>query len=267
MKRILVCDPEFFDIQYEINSWMSVHNSADKPKARRQWENMLSCLVKGGAKLEHIAPDPDFPDMVFTANAGLVRGNKVVLSNNRHVERQGEKPIFKKWFLDHGYDVVELPDGIRFEGAGDAIWFNNILFMGHGFRTDKEAHPLVAKALGVDYVSCELIDPYFYHIDTCLFATENQFVYYPAAFGQMSLFEMIKKVGYHIINTDSRVIIHPVDDHQASHFVCNSVKLDHSIVTPTHDPDDIFPTSNIFHCDMSEFIKAGGAVKCLTLEL
>ena len=267
MKRILVCDPEFFDIQYEINSWMSVHNKADKPKVREQWENMLSCLVKAGAKLEHISPDPDFPDMVFTANAGLVRGNKVVLSNNRHTERQGEKPIFKKWFLDHGYDVVELPDDVRFEGAGDAVCFNNILFMGHGFRTDKEAHPLVAEALDVDYVSCELVDPYFYHIDTCLFATEDQFVYYSGAFSTESLFDMLKKVISNTMYTDNGVTLNPVTGHQASQFVCNSVKLDHSIITPTHNPDNIFPTSNIFHCDMSEFIKSGGAVKCLTLEL
>jgi len=39
-----------------------------------------------------------WPDMVFTANAGLVLGDTVVLSRFFHKERQGEEPFFKQWF-------------------------------------------------------------------------------------------------------------------------------------------------------------------------
>jgi len=266
MKRILVCDPEFFDIQYEINSWMDVDNKADEGKVRTQWDAMIECLVSGGAKIEHIQPDPNFPDMVFTANAGLVRGNRVVLSNFRHKERRGERDLFKQWFLDRDYDVIELPEDISFEGAGDAMFFNNVLFMGCGLRTNRRAHPIIAEALGVDYVSCELVNPYFYHLDTCLFTTDDQFVYYDEAFTHSSLYEMLTKVIEVTMKTNNSVNICPVNTTQAKQFICNSIKVQHRITTPAYNHDNIF-SSDTFNCDVSEFIKAGGAVKCLTLEL
>jgi len=266
MNRILVCEPEFFNINYEINSWMNVDNKVDEAKARRQWDGMIECLVDSGAKIEHIQPDPNFPDMVFTANAGLVRGNRVVLSNFRHGERRGERDLFKQWFLDRDYDVIELPEDISFEGAGDAMFFNDVLFIGCGLRTNRRAHPIIAEALGVDYVSCDLVNPYFYHLDTCLFTTDDQFVYYDEAFTHSSLYEMLTKVIEVTMKTNNSVNICPVNTTQAKQFICNSIKVQHRITTPAYNHDNIF-SSDTFNCDVSEFIKAGGAVKCLTLEL
>ena len=267
MNRILVCEPEFFNIDYEINSWMNVDNKVDEVKARRQWNGMIECLVDSGAKIEHIQPDPNFPDMVFTANAGLVRGNRVVLSNFRHEERRGERDLFKQWFLDRDYDVIELPEDISFEGAGDAMFFNDVLFIGCGLRTNRRAHPIIAEALGVDYVSCDLVNPYFYHLDTCLFTTDDQFIYYDEAFTHSSLYEMLTKVIEVTMKTNNSVNICPVNTTQAKQFVCNSIKVQHRITTPAYNHDNIFSGSHTFNCDVSEFIKAGGAVKCLTLEL
>jgi N-dimethylarginine dimethylaminohydrolase len=267
MSSILVCEPDFFNVNYEINSWMSTENKVDGMEARRQWDAMISCLVDSGARIEHIQPDPDFPDMVFTANAGLVRGNRVVLSNFRHEERRGERDLFKQWFLDRDYDVIELPEDISFEGAGDAMFFNNVLFMGCGSRTNRRAHPIIAEALGVDYVSCDLVNPYFYHLDTCLFTTDDQFVYYDEAFTHSSLHEMLTKVIEVTMKTNNSVSIHPVNTTQAKQFICNSIKVKHRITTPAYNHDGIFSGSQTFNCDMSEFIKSGGAVKCLTLEL
>jgi len=267
MSSILVCEPDFFNVNYEINSWMSTENKVDGVEARIQWDAMISCLVDSGARIERIQPDPNFPDMVFTANAGLVRGNRVVLSNFRHEERRGERDLFKRWFLDRGYDVIELPEDISFEGAGDAMFFNNVLFMGFGLRTDRRAHPIIAEALGVDYVSCDLVNPYFYHLDTCLFTTDDQFVYYDGAFTHSSLHEMLTKVIEVTMKTNKSVSIQPVNTTQAKQFICNSIKVKYRITTPAYNHDGIFSGSQTFNCDMSEFIKSGGAVKCLTLEL
>ena len=147
------------------------------------------------------------------------------------------------------------------------MFFNDVLFMGFGLRTDRRAHPIIAEALGVDYVSCDLVNPYFYHLDTCLFTTDNQFLYYDEAFTHSSLHEMLTKVIEVTMKTNRSVSIHPVSTAQAEQFICNSIKVKYRITTPAHDHDNIFPMSNIFHCDMSEFMKSGGAVKCLTLEL
>ena len=111
----------FFDVRYEINPWMDVENNPQTLKAFSQWRNMIDAIGKAGGIIEHIRPHPDFPDMVFTANAGLIKGKKVVLSNFKYEERQGEQPLFEEWFLKKGYQSILLPDEIHFEGAGDGL--------------------------------------------------------------------------------------------------------------------------------------------------
>ena len=133
MTELLVCRPTYFGIEYEINPWMSMDENADPEFAIFQWDRMCSRLTKAGATLRHIEPQRGLPDMVFTANAGLVYKKTVILSNFRHEERRGEKQFFKDWFLKNGYRVVELPDSIAFEGEGDALFFKGVLFMGSGF--------------------------------------------------------------------------------------------------------------------------------------
>ena len=109
MSNFLVCAPNHYGVNYEINAWMDVESSVDGKTASLQWLRMCDRLIRSGAFIKYIEPKPDFPDMVFTANAGLVRDKTVILSNNRHKERQGETPHFKRWFLDNGYRVIELP--------------------------------------------------------------------------------------------------------------------------------------------------------------
>ena len=116
MTDLLVCNPAYFNIDYEINPWMSIENDIDPGLATTQWERMCEKLKQMGANLHYIEPIHGLPDMVFTANAGLVYGKTVILSNFKHPERQGEKPFFKDWFLKNGYRVVELPDHINIEG-------------------------------------------------------------------------------------------------------------------------------------------------------
>jgi len=62
-----------------------------------------------------------------------------------------------------------------------------------------------------------------------------------------------------------------VPENEAKHFACNAVVLGKHVIMPANCPE----TKNhlehkgftVFECDMSEFIKAGGACKCLTLLL
>ncbi|MEZ6073731.1 MAG: hypothetical protein R3C10_26500 [Pirellulales bacterium] len=70
--RILMCRPSYFGIEYEINPWMNVHSGADAVLAVQQWEGLRRLLVDAGAAIEEITPIAGLPDLVFTANAGLV---------------------------------------------------------------------------------------------------------------------------------------------------------------------------------------------------
>ena len=139
--------------------------------------------------------------------------------------------------------------------------------MGHGFRTDLAAHKLVATALNVDYTSCELIDPRFYHLDTCFLPIQNRVVYYRKAFSNSSANKMLKTLLNESQRTNQYLDIVNVCEGLAKQFVCNSICIGENIITPSKDCASVFYDNVINYCDMSEFIKAGGAVKCLTLQL
>ena len=268
MCDILVCNPRYFGIDYEINSWMDVKNIVSPERAMEQWHRLCNNLKHCGARLKYIEPHPSFPDMVFTANAGLVdsKRNTVILSNFKHEERRGEKELFKRWFLDNKYSVIELPKDINFEGQGDALFVGDTLFLGHGFRTDIESHSIIAEALEVDYISCELIDPYFYHLDTCFMPTVEGVLYYKDAFSKNSRDEMLNKF-IDMGKKNSLLNIINVEAEHASEFICNSVRLGSSIVTPSPNISKYCCGYTKYICDLSEFMKSGGAAKCLTLKL
>jgi N-dimethylarginine dimethylaminohydrolase len=136
--RILMCAPHHYEVDYVINPWMegNIHRSS-RDQALAQWTQLYQVLQKY-AQVDLVEPQPGWPDMVFTANAGLILGNTVVLSRFFHPERQGEEPHFQKWFTDQGYKVHLLPDSLPFEGAGDALMdrAGGWLWAGYGFRSD-----------------------------------------------------------------------------------------------------------------------------------
>src|ERR1051326_779226 len=101
-----MCRPTYYGIEYEINPWMSVSHGADTERATRQWEALHATLTGAiGTRVELIDPQQGLPDMVFTANAGLVWGNVFIPSRFRHPERAGEEPLFEHWFAEHGFEI------------------------------------------------------------------------------------------------------------------------------------------------------------------
>ena len=70
--RILICPPDHFAIEYEINPWMNVRVGSDAGRARQQWTALRNALEGLGVSVDLIEPVRGLPDLVFTANAGLV---------------------------------------------------------------------------------------------------------------------------------------------------------------------------------------------------
>src|SRR4051794_39550188 len=120
--RILMCPPDYYGIEYEINPWMDRTVSSDPTVSLRQWWALRDTLRDLGVRIETLDPVPGLPDLVFTANAGLVYHNLFVSSRFRFGVRQGETPHFDRWARAHGFEVVTLPEGDHFEGAGDALF-------------------------------------------------------------------------------------------------------------------------------------------------
>ncbi len=265
-KQILMCPPDYFGVAYVINPWMEgQYARTDASEARAQWRG-LKALVESRAEVRLIAPQPGLPDLVFTANAGLVRNGKVAPSRFRCPERRGEEAVFRDWFAAEGYDIVEPPPGLFFEGAGDALFdeARNLYWVGHGFRSDAGAAPFLESALATRAVPLGLIDPRFYHLDTCLCPLPRGFLlYFPGAFDPAS------RAAIEAVVPEGKRIC--VDGAEAESFCCNAVALGDSVILNAASPrlrerlgDAGF---SIEATPLTQFIKAGGAAKCLTLEL
>lgn len=254
-----MCRPDYFDIRYEINPWMKIQNKVDLKKALEQWLNLYNTYKKLGVEVEMIEQSKDQPDMVFTANAGIVRGKTFISGNFRYKERKGEELHFKKWFKDHGYKVKTLSDYQG--GEGDALFYKDKLYMGYGFRSTTKSHKEITEILKVPSLSLKLVDPYFYDFDTTFFPLgERAFMYYPGAFDEKS-----RDI---LANTDGAIKMTKI---QAKNFLGNSVYVDGKLLVGYLDQNletklkklDIEPIL----LDMSEFKKAGGGTKCCTLYL
>jgi lysine-ketoglutarate reductase/saccharopine dehydrogenase-like protein (TIGR00300 family) len=265
-ERYLMCPPEFFQVDYVINPWMEGNiDRANGALAAEQWHRLHVILADRGT-IELITPLAGSPDMVFTANAGLVLGDHAVLSRFLHPERQAEEPHFRDWFQQHGFSVHELPKDLPFEGAGDALFdrVRPLLWAGYGFRTELDTHALIAEMLGVEVVSLRLVDKRFYHLDTCFCPLERGFLlYYPPALDARSNAQIERRVPM-----EKRLVLGETD---AVHFAANAVNIGETLVL--HRASDALKTQlsaagfRLFEAPLTEFIKSGGSARCLTLRL
>jgi N-dimethylarginine dimethylaminohydrolase len=261
-----MCPPDFFRVQYVINPWMKNKiGTIDQPLARKQWTDFYQSL-KGFTSVELITQESDAPDMVFTANAGLLLGNKIVLSRFKFAERRSEESYFYSWFEKRGYEVIQMPESVHFEGKGDALLQpgKNLLWASYGYRSDLESHNFLAGDFDIEIVSLHLIDPSFYHLDTCFCPLLNdQIMYFPGGFDSPSLKRIEDKT-----LPENRLAISPEDAHQ---FACNAVLVGSNLfMNKVSDPlrKQLENWGYKIHIHpVSEFMKAGGANKCLTLAL
>lgn len=260
-KRVLMCRPDFFDIEYEINPWMKTTVRVDHDLAEQQWMGIHDIYNTLGVDVERIPPAKEVPDLVFTANAGLVIDGRVVLARFYNVERRPETEFNRAWFEANGYTDIMLPKN-NFEGEGDCLFAQDTMFAGHGFRSDIKSHPELQDFFNKDLISLHLINPSFYHLDTCFCPLNDETVmYFPGAFDEDS---------QAIINKRFKTVIE-ASPRDAAAFGLNAVPIGKNIVlsnqaTGLHQQlkDHGF---NPITTPITEFHKSGGGVKCLTLEL
>lgn len=260
--HILMCPPDHYGIHYEINPWMSTERQADHGLAVEQWQALRQILVDVGAKISEVPPVKGLPDLVFTANAAIVYQKRAVLARFKHEQRQGEEPHFRAWLESNGWNVLDPPAEFSFEGAGDALFCGETLFAGYRMRSDATGHQQIGEMLDVHVLPLELVDPYYYHLDTCFCPLEpGVAIWFPGAFdeyGQKVLTEQVPK-------------LIEVAEPEARRFACNAVVVGKHVVTNTgceglHQSLTEHGYQPQGTC-LDEFVKAGGSAKCLTLRL
>jgi N-dimethylarginine dimethylaminohydrolase len=263
----LMCAPQFFDVQYVINPWMEGNlHSASMALAQEQWQRLHEA-VSAHAEVHLVDPQPGLPDMVFTANAGLIYEGIAALSRFRCAERSGEEEPFRRWFSEAGFTVREVPTDTPFEGEGDALFTpeGSRLWAGHGWRTAEASRRCLQELWPeCEVVPLRLIDSRFYHLDTCFAPLANDdLLYYPPAFDEESLARI---EAYY--KPEQRIA---VGEEDALRFACNAVNIGKQIVLNqiggSLQRELELRGFAVTQVQMSEFLKAGGAAKCLCLKL
>jgi N-dimethylarginine dimethylaminohydrolase len=257
-----MCPPDYYGIEYEINPWMSRQRGSVPEASRRQWNQLHETLIGLGVQVELMEPQAQLPDLVFTANAGLIFGNRFFSSRFRHEVRARESPHFEDWFRAHGFEVESLPEGTYFEGAGDALFCGHTLFAGYRFRSDVRGHHFIATAINRQVLPLELVNPRFYHLDTCFCPlAPGEAIYYPGAFDLYG-----RKV---IESNVSKLLV--VNEKEALRFACNAVVVGKTVVHNAYCENLARDLSawgyQSVPVELDEFLKAGGSAKCLTLRL
>lgn len=269
----LMTDPTAFDVRYRINPWMDPKGwtPAHAEAARAGSRALRAALTAAGAHVETIGAVTGLPDLVFPANAAVVLDGKVLLARFRHPERQGEEPVFRAVFetlRKRGVvrELVDLPEGLFHEGAGDAIWDaeRRLFWCGFGPRSSQGALPVIRRTFGHDVVPLELATEQFYHLDTCFCPLAGgELLYYPPAFTPQA------QAAIRAIVPEAQRIEATAEE--AAAFCVNAVNLDAKVIM-ARAPESLRTKLgargySVVEVHLDPFILSGGASYCMTLRL
>jgi N-dimethylarginine dimethylaminohydrolase len=272
---ILMCEPEFFDVTYKINPWMTpekwqTHSGSFLHEAQHGWQVLRQLYLDSGFAVETVKPATGSPDLVFTANAAIVLNGRVLLARFRFEERRAEEAHFLKTFdrleAEGKVDqVIFMPEGIAQEGAGDCVFdpTRKLFFAGYGPRSDKKAIPVIEKIFDIPVIPLDLNTPEFYHTDVCICPLSGgHIMFYPGAFSDESRSAIRKAAGNKAIE---------VSREDADAFALNAVNYGDKIVMAECSKQ----LEKTLHAAGYEVIKvpvknfgmAGGSVWCMSLRL
>ena len=268
-KQVLVCPPSYFDVVDQKNPYMAKDAGVDRAKAQRQWQALCSALEQAGCQVETIAAAPGLEDMVFAANQVFVGfheglGKFIVPSRMVHPSRQREVPFYVDWFRSRGYKIVEVDLGAeRLEGHGDLLWHPDWsrIYAGYGFRSTEAGVEKFREAMskmGIQVVPLRLIDPYCYHLDTCLCPLNTDAVLvYPGAYSAESL-AALRGIWKRV---------HELTAEETHQFMGNGIVANGRYLTPHLSPhlETILRQEGLAPVivETSEFEKAGGSLFCM----
>ncbi len=284
-RQILMSDAHHFGVNQHINPYY-YSPTVDRNKAQQEHHAVHQMLLKAGVKVIQVPSPPDCQDGVYTANWGLVRGDKVVLSNLPS-PRAEEQPYAEKVLRQLGKQIIHVPNNLKFSGQGDALACGDWLFCGSGYRSDPEAQSFAAEALNYDIIQLHTVpqldssgnqiinkatgwpDSFFYDLDLALAvikAPDNKqsglIAYCPDAF------DLISKQKLENLPID-KIIVSETEAKKA--FATNLVSTGKTVVMGAECPELANNLKShgleVLQPSITELAKGGGYIRCITLTL
>jgi len=262
-KDILLCPPRYLELTYEINPWMKKTTPFSRERALEQWEALVAAYRKVDApgRIELVPPVEGLTELCFFGDSVFLCEGKALFGHFRHKEREPERAAVKEFLLARSFRGFEVPEGVVFEGAGETMLWNDKILFGFGKRSDEVVRHFLRQTFKKDVVDIEMEDASFYHLDTALFPVHEELLaYYPGSFGPIDTAT--------IESFDCEKI--KVSEKEARAFACNSIVWGGVVFMPTGAPvlrKELERRGlGTVEVDVSEFLKFGGGIKCLTLQ-
>lgn len=266
-RRFLLCPPEFFDTHFLFNPFMDYRERVDRRRAKAQWRLLRRILEEAGAEVEIMEPEPATSALSFTADGALCYApGRVLILRNDGARGEFEPPVFTHWFRDQGYAVEALPPRYRLDGgnllrlpSGDVLAGLKPRAAGLGERYLRR---LLELTTGRVLSTVALADKRYLHLDTVVGVLgEGHYVVHADG-----LRDGLPQTGP---LAEGEVIEVGPDD--AGRFACNLVVVGDVVITGPISASLSGCIARLgYHVErvnLSEFYKAGGGAKCLTLPL
>lgn len=260
----LMVEPDHFRVEYLINPFMHLEDQPDPAATKAQWDAIVAAITDAGGTVQVIDQRADAPDMVYAMNLGLPLAGPepvAVVSHMRYPQRQMESTTAAEWFEAHGFAVRHIGvDGVgaHFE-AGDAFAWRGDLVVGYGPRTDKLALKHLAYDLDVRVHGVRTVHPGMYHLDLAFCPLDqDRAIVCPDAFAPQDAERLLALVPDPLLITEA----------EAMTFCANSIVIGTTVLMPSC-PARIRAQLEAWGFEIvivgvSEFLKGGGAIRCLT---
>ncbi len=262
LQSVVLCPPTHYDIKYEINPWMDKTIKVDPKLAKLQHDTLKAVYASLNISTDELIPDPLLPDQVFATDVGHIENNVFIKARFKYPERAAESEIAHHYFQSKKYRIIHLPEHVYFEG-GDFLKIGKRYFYGWGKRSSLEAVKILQSTLNGQVIPIELPDPYFYHLDTCFSPlSEDIALVHAGAF---------TPDGLRTLQREFKMLISTGGEDNA-HLACNFVRLEKHLIMS--EGVSLFLKTMLRHLGftihsvpMSEYIKGGGSIHCLSLEV
>jgi N-dimethylarginine dimethylaminohydrolase len=288
-RTVLMSDALNFSAEQAINPYY-FDSHTDTSAAQQEHDSIRSALESAGVTVVTTTSPSDSQDGVYTANWALVRGNIAIPARLPNV-RKAEEAHARAVLRDLGKELVEVPEGLRFSGQGDALACGDFLFCGNGYRSDEAAQKFAADTLGYTRIQLQTIpqldevgrpvvnaisgweDSFFYDIDLALSIIRHPsgdmpglIAYCPEAFTDESrtTLEELQKTG------DIEAIVVSLEEAEQA-FACNLVSTGETVVmgdgAPKLKSELETRGLTVLTPHIRELSKGGGYIRCTTLTL
>ncbi|MGE0713437.1 MAG: dimethylarginine dimethylaminohydrolase family protein [Planctomycetota bacterium] len=262
VREVFLCRPTHVELKYSINPWMDTAAPFSRELAVAQWEALVAAYkdVFGRRWVHLCEPQPELTELCFFGDSVFLCEQRALFGAFRHPERAAEQPYVQRYLEGRGFKARSVPKGVVFEGAGETVMWRDKILFGFGKRSDEVVRHFLRQTFKHDTIDLELEQEAFYHLDTAFLPLSDDLIaYYPGAFGPID--------NATIESFDCEKLV--VSEEDAHRFACNAVVHDQVVFGSAGVslwPELRRRGYEVLEFDVSEFLKLGGGIKCLTLQ-